>query len=141
MPNKCYLLSQFYNFRFDPSSDLEENLDRFTKLIEDLANCHEKLFDDQQVVALLNSLSDKYKDIRIALEYGGQDLTFEIITLALKNKDLALKIESKDSKYGEGLHIKDKWNPIKKPPTYNFNLHKKGKLFRISNSKRSIKRM
>lgn len=33
IPNKCYLLRLFYNFRFDPSSDLEENLDRFTKLI------------------------------------------------------------------------------------------------------------
>lgn len=34
VPNKCYLLRQFYNFRFDSSSVLEENIDRFTKLVE-----------------------------------------------------------------------------------------------------------
>lgn len=43
MPNKCYLLMQFYNFIFDPSSNLEKNLDRFTKLIQDLPNCDEKI--------------------------------------------------------------------------------------------------
>lgn len=37
MPNKCYLLRQFY---------LEENIDKFTKLIQDLTNCDEKLAND-----------------------------------------------------------------------------------------------
>lgn len=75
MPSNFFLLRQFYNFRYDTSSTLEENIDKFTKLIQDLANCDEKISDDQQVIALLNSLSDKYKNLRNALEYRGDDLT------------------------------------------------------------------
>lgn len=59
MPNKCYLLRHFYNFRFDNTLNLEENIDRYTKLIQDLNNCDEKISDDQQVVGLLNSLSER----------------------------------------------------------------------------------
>lgn len=38
-----------------------------------------------------------------------------------------MKVESKDPKYGEGLHIKEKWNPNKRTPTFNFNPHRKPK--------------
>lgn len=97
MANKCYLLRQFYNFRFDPSSGLEEHLDKLTKMIQDLDNCDEEISNDQQVVALSNSLSERYRDIRNSLEYGGQELTVNIVTSALRNKELELKVESKDS--------------------------------------------
>lgn len=32
VPNKSFLLKQFFSFKMDPSVDLDENMDRFTKL-------------------------------------------------------------------------------------------------------------
>lgn len=86
-----------------------------------------KNFNDQQVVALLNSLSDKYRDIRNALEYGGQELTINKKIVALRNKKLELKAKSKEFKYVEGLCIKEKLNQNKKQHQYNLNSHKKWK--------------
>ncbi|KAL2512470.1 Reverse transcriptase Ty1/copia-type domain-containing protein [Abeliophyllum distichum] len=108
MTNKCYLLRLFYNFRFDNFSSLEENIDKFTKLIQDLANCDEILSNDQQVVALLNSLGDKYKDVRNSLEYGRGDLTVDIVTSALRNKDLELREDLRENKNGMGLFMREK---------------------------------
>ncbi|XP_022868749.1 uncharacterized protein LOC111388305 [Olea europaea var. sylvestris] len=69
-PNKCFLLKQFFSFKIDPAVDLEENL------------------------ILLNSISDKYKDIKAALEYGREELIVDYITNALRNKALEIKAES-----------------------------------------------
>lgn len=44
-----------------------------------MANCDEEPFDDQQVVALLNALGDKYEELRNTLEYGREDSTVDII--------------------------------------------------------------
>lgn len=59
-------------------------------------------------VVLLNSTSDKYKDIKIELEYGRKQLTVEIITNALKNKALHVKSESKERQIGNNLLVKGK---------------------------------
>lgn len=95
MPNKWYLLRQLYNFRFDNSSTVEHNIDIFTKLIQNLANCDEKLSDDQQLLVLLNSLSDKYKELRYGPEYGREGFTVDIIMSTLKNRERELKLNSK----------------------------------------------
>lgn len=40
-PNKCYLLKLLFSFKMNFSVDLEENLNRFTKLTQNLANFDE----------------------------------------------------------------------------------------------------
>lgn len=127
MPNKCYLLRQFYEFRFDSPCSLEENVEKYTKLIQDLVNYDGILSDDQQVVALLNSLSEEYKDIRNTLEYRRENLTVDIIIFALKNKEFELKTKFKDYKIDEKLYIKEKLIQSKKINRCNFNSFKKGK--------------
>lgn len=44
IPNKYFLLKQLFSFKMDPSVDLDENLDRFTKLTQDLANKESPIF-------------------------------------------------------------------------------------------------
>ncbi|XP_022899443.1 uncharacterized protein LOC111412760 [Olea europaea var. sylvestris] len=68
LPNKCYLWKQFFIFKFDPHLDLEANLDRFNKLTQNLTNSSETLSGEQQAIALLSALPEKYKDLRNALE-------------------------------------------------------------------------
>ncbi|XP_022895327.1 uncharacterized protein LOC111409515 [Olea europaea var. sylvestris] len=108
IPNKCFLLKQFFSFKMDPSVDLDENLDRFTKLTQDLANCDEKLLEDQLAVVLLNSISDRYRDLKNALKYGRDNLTIDIIINTLRNKVLELKSDSINHQSGENLLLKGK---------------------------------
>ncbi|XP_022881005.1 uncharacterized protein LOC111398320 [Olea europaea var. sylvestris] len=106
IPNKCYMLKQLFSFKMDPSTNLDENLNTFTKLIQNLNNCDEKLSQDQLAVILLNSISERYKDIKVALEYGRDELTTEIIINALKNKALEIKSDTKESHSGDTLMAK-----------------------------------
>lgn len=103
---------------------LPEVLFSFTFLIE---NCDEKLYEDQKVVALLNSLSDRYGELRNALEYEEQVITVDIIISALRNKEFELKTKSKYSKFSKGLYIREKLNQKKKKKNNlcNFNSDKK----------------
>lgn len=107
MPNKCYL-RLFYNLRFDSSFILEENIDKFKKFVQDSTNYDEKLSENQQVVALLNSLGDKDRKIRNVLEYGRLELNFSITILTLRNGELELKSNFKDTENDEGLTINEK---------------------------------
>lgn len=86
-----------------------------------------ELSDDQQAIDLLNVLGDKYSEIRNALEYGRKDLTVAIIISILRNRELMLKIEAKDSKFGKGLNIKKKLNQNKKKNQCNYNSLRKWK--------------
>lgn len=96
-------------------------------MIHDLANCVERLSNDQQVVALLNSLGGKYGKIRNALEYRTGELTIDIITSALKNRKLKLKSDFKGTKSGKGLNVKQKLNNNKNNNNFNnYNSYKKG---------------
>ena len=59
----------------------------------------------------MNSLPDSYREIKNAIKYGRESLTFETVVNALKSRDLELKNETK----GEGLITKGR------TPTRNWN--------------------
>ena len=105
LPSKIYLLESFFGYKMDPAKDLDENLDVFNKLVLDLANSNEKFTDEHHAVILLNSLPDKYKDIKTALKYGRDIITSNEIVSSLRSKDLELKKEGKNMS-GEGLFIR-----------------------------------
>lgn len=81
----------------DPSIDLDNNLNKFTKFTQNLANCDEKFSKNQLAMVLLNFISDRYRDIKIALEYGRAELTTVAIIDALTNKALESKSEAKEN--------------------------------------------
>lgn len=68
-------------FKFDPNSDIEINLDRFNNLSQDLTNSGEILSHDQQSVALLSSLPNKYKELKKPLNM--EEFLLLLISLSL----------------------------------------------------------
>lgn len=60
----------------DSSVDLEEILNKFIKLIQYFANYDEKLL--KHAAVLLNSISDRQRDLKNALKYGRDELTTDI---------------------------------------------------------------
>ena len=104
LPNKIFLLEQFFGFKMDTTKDLDANIDDFNKLCLDLSNCDQKFSDEHFAVILLNSLPDSYREIKNAIKYGRESLTYEVVVNALKSRDLELKSETKDR--GEGLTVR-----------------------------------
>ncbi|TXG56949.1 hypothetical protein EZV62_018262 [Acer yangbiense] len=88
------------------SKGLGQNLDDFKKMTIELANAgiDEKLSDENEVVILLNSLPDSFKDVKAAIKYGRTSLSLEECISVLKSKDLELKMEKKDN--GENLSVR-----------------------------------
>ena len=52
----------------DLNKELQDNLDIFNKLVQDLASCSIKFSDEQLVVILLNSLPDYFESLINAIE-------------------------------------------------------------------------
>ena len=84
LPNKIFLLEQFFGFKMDTSKDIDSNLDDFNKLCLDLSNCDQKFTDEHYAVILLNSLPDSFREIKNAIKYGRESLTFKVPVNALK---------------------------------------------------------
>ena len=63
-PNKLYLLENFFSFKIDPSKDLDDNLDVFNKLVQDITNCGEIVSEEYKAVILLNAIPDIYKEVK-----------------------------------------------------------------------------
>ncbi|KAA0066632.1 retrovirus-related Pol polyprotein from transposon TNT 1-94 [Cucumis melo var. makuwa] len=80
----------------DQSKSLEENLDKFQKIIVDLNNIGEKISDENQAVILLNSSPETYREVKAAIKYGRDSLTMSIVLDALKTRNLEIKKECKD---------------------------------------------
>ena len=101
LPNKIFLLEKFFGFKMDTTKDIDANLDDFNKLCLDLSNCDQKFSDEHYAVILLNSLPESFREIKNAIKYGRNSLTYEVVVNALMSRDLELKVKTKDR--GEGL--------------------------------------
>lgn len=102
-PNKLYLLERFFSFKMDPSKDLDDNLNIFNKLVQDIVNCNEKVSETYKAIILLNSMPDSYREVKNAIKYGRDTLTPEIDIDSIKSKEMEIKAEKEDKMNGE-LH-------------------------------------
>lgn len=50
---------------------------------------------------MLNSINDKHRNLKIALKYGRDEITTEIIIIVLRNRILELKSESRENQSRE----------------------------------------
>lgn len=69
---------------------------------------------ESEATILLNSLPDTYKDVKIALKYGRDTISTDLVTAAIKCKELEFKLENKASGSGETLFSKEKICHFKK---------------------------
>lgn len=52
------------------SKDLDDNLDIFNKLVQNIVNCGENVFETYKVFILLNFVPGSYKEIKNIIKYG-----------------------------------------------------------------------
>ncbi|KAK6130460.1 hypothetical protein DH2020_035798 [Rehmannia glutinosa] len=101
LPSKLFLLENFFRFKLDLTKDMDENLDIFTKLIQDIKLTGNKNIDDYSPIILLNVIPDSYSDVKSAIKYGRDQISLEIVVNGLKSNELDLK-SSKGTNRGMG---------------------------------------
>ena len=79
----------------DPSKNLEENLDDFKKITVSLANIDERISDENQAIIILNSLTDSYKDLKVAIKYGKESLFLDDVLGVLRSRGLEMNEKEK----------------------------------------------
>ncbi|KAK4397562.1 hypothetical protein Sango_1592800 [Sesamum angolense] len=78
LPSKLFLLEKIFRYKLDLSKNIEENLDDFTKLIQDIKLTGDKNIDDYTPIVLLNAIPDAYGDVKAAIKYLAGDLAMMI---------------------------------------------------------------
>lgn len=91
LPCRLYLLKKNIQFKPDMSKDIDENIDVFTKLLQDVKSTRNKNIDDYYVVVLLNVIPHSYNDLKAIIEYGHDSITLDIVVNAFKSKERELK--------------------------------------------------
>ena len=88
LANRLYLKQQLYSYRLTEGKTLSEQLDLFSKFVDDLENVDVKLADEDKAIVLLNALPPSYEQLKDALLYGrDKSITFLEVQTALKAKE------------------------------------------------------
>ena len=96
LANRLYLKLRFYSFKMQEGRSIEDQMDEFNKIIDDLTNVDVKIEDKDQSIKLLSSLPKSYELFLDAMLYGGmQTLIMEEVNAALnlRNSRRSLKLK------------------------------------------------
>ncbi|KAL5541128.1 hypothetical protein UlMin_043414 [Ulmus minor] len=109
VPGIAFIKEKLFSFKMDQGKSLDDNLKVFERLVTDLTNVEESFSDHTQVVLLLNSLPENYKDVKNAIKYGRESICLEDVISALRIRELEIKVErKKNSTIAKGLNVQFK---------------------------------
>src|SRR5579871_1861026 len=85
--SKHFLLQNFYNIKFiEGSSTIQDHINRFTEIYQQLQSMNEPITNSSYITALLLNLPESYKYLVTILE-AQKDLTIEFIIRRLIEED------------------------------------------------------
>ena len=110
LPNRIYLKQSFASFKMSEQNSIEENLDGFLKLVDDLASLNIMVPDEDQAIQVLSSLPPQYDSLVHTLKYGNskETLTLKEVTTSAYSKEVELRekgLLGKSSSAAEGLLV------------------------------------
>ena len=103
VPNRINLKQRLYGFKMKEGRSLSDNLDDFTKLIQDMESMQISIEGEDQAVILLNSLPRGNEHFVDTLKYGRQTLDVKEVIAAIVAKDAEKSLIGKSSD-GLGAH-------------------------------------
>lgn len=87
---KLFMLKWFFSFRIDTLKELDDNLNVFNKLDQDITNIGKKVPREYKTV-----IFEKYKYVKNAIKCGMD--TSKVVVDSLRNKELELKSKTNGS--------------------------------------------
>ncbi|CAM8931497.1 unnamed protein product [Rhodiola kirilowii] len=132
LPNRISLLCKLFTCKMDTSMTLQENLNIFLKMTQELKRCDDEIKQTHQAVILLNSLPPQFETLKDVIQYGWDDLTMGKIMSAIGQKNESLRVfkgkhQTKGEPKSEVMMAKAKFRPknknkkFNKPPQTNDN--------------------
>lgn len=104
LANRLYLKQRLYAYKIKEDQSLEDQIEKFVKILDDLENIEIKLEEDDKALILLNALPRTYENFKDAILYGReQTITLEEVQSAIKTKQLQKKLSTGTEHSGEVL--------------------------------------
>lgn len=113
LSNKIYLKQRFASYKMDEHKSIEENLDVFLKLVNDLESLNINISDEDQAIQILTGLPPKFEPLVHTLKYGsGKDtLTVNEVITSAYSKETELRekgLLGKNKNVAEGLYVNER---------------------------------
>ena len=87
LANQLHKKIKLYTFKITSSMSIEEHLDHFNKIILDLENIDITVSDEDKAIMLLISLDASYTNLKEAIMYGRDNLTFDEVQSILDARE------------------------------------------------------
>ncbi|KAL0411600.1 UNVERIFIED_CONTAM: hypothetical protein Slati_3749700 [Sesamum latifolium] len=123
LPTKLFLLEYFFKYKLDLSKNIDDNIDEFTKLIQDIKLTSDKSIDEYSPIVLLNAIPDTYGDVKSAIKYGRDSVNLEIVINGLKSKEIDLKTNKSSQSNNEVNMVRGRTK--NRNSDYKFRRHSK----------------
>ncbi|XP_042056455.1 uncharacterized protein LOC121801050 [Salvia splendens] len=91
MSSRMHLLENLFKFKLDLSKDIDDNVHRFQKLVQNIKRSGDKTIDEYTSIALINVMPDSYSDVKAVIKYGRDFAPLDLIISSLKSKELELR--------------------------------------------------
>nr|GEY21366.1 retrovirus-related Pol polyprotein from transposon TNT 1-94 [Tanacetum cinerariifolium] len=105
LANKLYMKKKLYTFNMPAGREMFEHIDKFNKIILNLANVKLKFKDEDLALLLLTCLPASYERFVDTLLYGRETLTLEDVLAKLNSKEIKERSKMKGGD-GEGLYVR-----------------------------------
>ncbi|KAH9697198.1 hypothetical protein KPL71_023512 [Citrus sinensis] len=103
LANMLYIKKKMSSLRMIKGAPLDEYMDEFNKVCDELETIDEGLSDESKALLLISSLPKSYEHFMDALLYGRQTLSLEEVKFALGTKKLKDKQDNPECESSEGL--------------------------------------
>ncbi|KAL2237807.1 UNVERIFIED_CONTAM: hypothetical protein Sindi_0972400 [Sesamum indicum] len=127
LPSKLFLLEKFFRYKLDLSKNIDENLDDFTKLIQDIKLTGDKNIDEYSPIVLLNAIPESYSDVKAAIKYGRDSVNIETVVNGLKSKEMDLKANKPSQNQPEVNSVRGRTKSRNSNSRYNSRSRSKNK--------------
>lgn len=90
--NRLYLKQKLFAYRMQEDKSIEDQLDKFSKIVDEINNIEVKVNNEDKAITLLNALPSFYENLKDAMIFGKTSLTCEEVEASIKIKELQRKI-------------------------------------------------
>ena len=107
LANRLYMKRRLYSYSFSDDKSIVEQLEDFSKSIDDLEAVDVKISDEDKAILVLNALPSSYDQLRDAILYGrDKAITLNEVHAALMAKELQKGASKVNDSHPESLNIK-----------------------------------
>ncbi|CAM8913689.1 unnamed protein product [Rhodiola kirilowii] len=117
LPNRIFLFKKLFTFKMDLSLSIQENLDIFLRMTQDLERCEDAIKEEHQAVILLSSVPHQFDTLIDVIQFGREDLTLVKITEIITQKNESLRVFKQ--KNGTKQEVKSEVMFAKTKPKFN----------------------